>query len=248
MLPTIQISQGHEPALTPADAYIVIDVIRAFTTTHIAFENGAERILLAGQVEEAFALKRAHPSAILAGERDALKIEGFDLGNSPAACADVDFSAKTMILTTTNGVRATLHALKSAAPQGAPVLVTGFASAPASARFMRKMLEESEQTQELRVHLIASHPSGDEDLACAEFIRAHILREDRIDGAAIAARIRNSHAAQKFLDPQRPRFNPRDIDFCAALRSANFAMRAVAHPTGPRIIKVTQPPTPSYLP
>ena len=89
MPPTIdiQISQGHEPPLDRADAYIVIDVIRAFTTTHVAFDNGAARVLLAGEVDEAFALKRTHPDAVLAGERGAIKIEGFDLGNSPAACA-----------------------------------------------------------------------------------------------------------------------------------------------------------------
>lgn len=243
-----QISQGHEPPLSPADVYIVIDVIRAFTTTQIAFEQGAERILLARHVEDAFALKHTHPDAILAGERDAIKIDGFDLGNSPAACAQVNFDGRTMILTTTNGVRATLHALKSAAPQSAPVLVTGFANALASARFVREKSREANGTHRLRVHLIASHPTGDEDLACAEFIRAHLLDAAQIDAAQVSERIRKSHAAQKFLDPKRPKFNPRDIDFCAETRPQSFAMLAVAHPTGPRIIKVTPPSAPPLLP
>lgn len=232
----IQISQGHEPPLDAADAYIVIDVIRAFTTTQIAFDNGAARVLLAGEVDEAFALKRAHPDAILAGERDAIKIDGFDLGNSPAACATIDFAGRTMILTTTNGVRATLHALKSAAPQGAPVLVTGFSNALASARYVRELQAQGRVTQKMRVHLVASHPTGTEDMACAEFIRAQILGEAGPDTAQVTERIRKSDAAQKFLDPERPAFDARDIDFCAAMGPEKFAMLAQPHPTGPRII------------
>lgn len=232
----IQISQGHEPSLPPADAYIVIDVIRAFTTTQVAFDRGAERILLAAQIDDAFALKRANPSAILAGERDALKLEGFDLGNSPAACAEVELDARTLILTTTNGVRATLHALKSAAPHGAPVLVTGFSNALASARFLREKSLAAGSAQKTRVHLIASHPTGDEDLACAEFLRGWLLDDESLDVASVVERIRKSHAAQKFLDPARPKFDPRDIDFCAEARPENFVMLAVAHEAGPQII------------
>jgi 2-phosphosulfolactate phosphatase len=233
----LHIWQGHEPQLRAADLYIVIDVIRAFTTTQIAFERGASQVLLAGRVDEAFALKRAHPDFLLAGERDALKIEGFDLGNSPHACSRIDFRGRGMILTTTNGVRATLHALqfaqKYAVDQPSPVLVTGYGNAEASAIYARELLSAQSAS---RIDIIASHPTGDDDLACAEFIRDCILQTEFIDHAQISRRIRACQSAQKFLDPARPHYDPRDVEFCAASRPHNFAMLAVEQESGPVVL------------
>lgn len=237
----VQIWQGHEPAVTEAAAFVVIDVIRAFSTTQIAFEQGASHIFLARRVEEARALKLQHPQDILAGERKALKLEGFDLGNSPFGCAQLDLAGRGMILTTTNGVRATLHAMQFAPAEEASVFVSGFGSAEATARAVRHALATHPQRaqapgQKLRVHIIASHPTGDEDLACAEFIRDRILMHDAIEPGAVTARILASEAAQKFLDPARPEYERRDLDYCAHLRPATFAMRALAHPTAPMLI------------
>lgn len=238
----VQIWQGHEPALSEAAAFVVIDVIRAFSTTQIAFEQGASHIFLARRVEDARALKLQHPLDVLAGERKALKIEGFDLGNSPFWCAQMDLSGRGMILTTTNGVRATLHAMQFAPAEQAAVFVSGFGSAEATAQAVRHALSthparaQTAPGQKLRVHIIASHPSGDEDLACAEFIRDRILIQDAAEPAAVTRRILASDAAQKFLDPARPEYERRDLDYCAHLRPATFAMRALANPIAPMLI------------
>ncbi|MFP4600699.1 MAG: 2-phosphosulfolactate phosphatase [Persicimonas sp.] len=221
----IRIFQGHAPELPPSDVNIVIDVIRAFTTTHIAFENGVEKIVLAGEVAEARALAADHPDYVLAGERDALEIDGFDMGNSPHACAQRDLQGRTMILTTTNGVRATLHAIQSM--DDGRVFVTGFSNAARTAAYVRGLARPA---QTLRINLIASNPTDDDDRACAEFIRDRLLEDkpaaEAVGSDAVIRRIRECEAAQKFLNPARPEYDRRDVECCMTPRRSDFVMEA----------------------
>ena len=51
------------------------------------------------------------PTRLLAGERGGLKIDGFDLGNSPCGVhRSAPVGGKTVVMTTTNGTKALLHA------------------------------------------------------------------------------------------------------------------------------------------
>jgi 2-phosphosulfolactate phosphatase len=226
MIVKISIFQGHEPDLPQADINVVIDVIRAFTTTHVAFERGVDEVLLAGEVDEAFALKERFGDYVLAGERDAIKVEGFDLGNSPYECTQIDLAGRSMILSTTNGVRATLHALRSVA--GAQVLVTGFTNAAQTADHIRHLGADGAAS---RINLIASNPTGDDDLACAEYIRDRILpvqdrKVDGVDEHQVTRRIRECDSAQKFLDPERKKYDRRDVEICMTPRQSDFVMHA----------------------
>src|SRR5258708_29198022 len=63
---------------------IVIDVIRAFTVAAYAFAGGASRLWLVRTTDEAFALRRREPGALLAGEIGGGLIPGFELNKSPA--------------------------------------------------------------------------------------------------------------------------------------------------------------------
>jgi 2-phosphosulfolactate phosphatase len=219
MIMNIETLQGHSPSLPPSDANIVIDVIRAFTTTHEAFLQGAREVLLAKEIDQAFALKKKHPDYLLAGERHSIKVEGFDLGNSPHECSQIDFSNRAMILTTSHGVQATMHALHEGL-----VLVTGYSNAQTTAEFLGRQVETNKIS---RINLLASHPTGDEDLACAEFLRDRLLDRYSMSHAEVQRRIRGSEAAQKFLDPTQPNFDTRDIERCARPRAASFVMEVV---------------------
>ena len=95
-------------AFTPAEAAaaptgIVIDVLRATSTIAQALAAGYERVLCVAEIEQARTLRAEHPDSIVAGERDAIKIEGFDVGASPREFLEP--AAKTLILSTTNGTR-----------------------------------------------------------------------------------------------------------------------------------------------
>ena len=87
---------------------IVIDVIRATTTMCQALASGYERVFCTAEVEEARALREGLGEGVLGGERNAVRIPGFDLGNSPREYLEP--AGKTLIISTTNGTRAVVSA------------------------------------------------------------------------------------------------------------------------------------------
>ena len=87
---------------------LVIDVIRATSTICQAVAAGYERVFCTGEVDEARALRGRLGEGVLGGERDAVRIPGFDLGNSPREY--VEPQSSTLVLSTTNGTRAVVTA------------------------------------------------------------------------------------------------------------------------------------------
>ena len=87
---------------------IVIDVIRATSTICQALASGFERVFCAAEIDEARALRDVLGDGVLGGERKAVRIPGFDLGNSPREYLEP--VAKTLVLSTTNGTRAVVAA------------------------------------------------------------------------------------------------------------------------------------------
>src|SRR6266480_4514006 len=105
-------------AFTPAEAgpahvAVVVDVMRATSTIAQALASGYRRVLCCREIDDARALRRQlGDEAVVGGERDAVQIEGFDLGASPREYLEP--RAETAILTTTNGTRSTLAAAANA--------------------------------------------------------------------------------------------------------------------------------------
>ncbi len=100
-------------AFTPDEAAsaptgIVIDVIRATSTICQALSSGYERVYCAAEVDEALSLRGEMPEITLGGERLAVRIEGFDLGNSPREY--IEPRSALLGISTTNGTRAIVTA------------------------------------------------------------------------------------------------------------------------------------------
>jgi 2-phosphosulfolactate phosphatase len=91
----------------PAAVGIVVDVLRATSTITQALASGYERVLCCSEIEDALALRAELPDSLLGGERNAVRVEGFDAGASPREFLEV--RARTLILSTTNGTRAILE-------------------------------------------------------------------------------------------------------------------------------------------
>lgn len=87
---------------------IVIDVLRCTSCIITALNNGADSITVFVGVEEArsYAQTLGRENCILGGERHALPIEGYDVGNSPLQYDRTRVAGKTVIMSTTNGARA----------------------------------------------------------------------------------------------------------------------------------------------
>jgi 2-phosphosulfolactate phosphatase len=85
---------------------VVIDVLRATSTIATALSSGAAGVEPTGTLDEARARAQAS-GALLGGEREGLRPEGFDLGNSPRDY-DARCAGRGVVLSTTNGTQAVL--------------------------------------------------------------------------------------------------------------------------------------------
>lgn len=112
-------------ALTPLEiekkeiadkAVVVIDVLRATTTMIVGLENGCKAFIPVATVEEAKKLvaEPENSDFLLGGERRALPLEGFHLGNSPRDYIPEKVRDKVVVMTTTNGTNALIAAQKAA--------------------------------------------------------------------------------------------------------------------------------------
>lgn len=94
---------------------VIVDILRASTTITHGLANGADKIIPCGTVEQAREVKAADVSGntLLGGERGGVKIDGFDLSNSPADYSTDRVQNKTIGFTTTNGTNALLKAAQA---------------------------------------------------------------------------------------------------------------------------------------
>jgi 2-phosphosulfolactate phosphatase len=85
---------------------VVIDALRATTVIATLFEQHCPRVYVAASHESARTFARAH-GYVLCGETEGYRVPDFDYGNSPVEFAQIDFTDKPVVLSTTNGTKAT---------------------------------------------------------------------------------------------------------------------------------------------
>lgn len=194
---------------------VVVDVMRAYTVAAWAFARGAEKIVLAGSLDEALALKAQHPDWIAL--KDGPPAPGFDAVNSPGLLRSADLGGRTVVQKTTAG---TVGAL--AVKEAGLVLCAGFVVAEATARLLRARGSDS-------VTFVVTGEDGqaDEDLACAQYIAG---RADgtATDAAAFLRRGAASRAATELTDGVRQGVHPDDVELCLELDRFPFAMVATS--------------------
>jgi 2-phosphosulfolactate phosphatase len=199
-------------AFTPAETVrapvaVVVDVLRATSTIVQALASGYRRVLCCAEIDEARKLRERLGEGVLAGERLAQAIPGFDLGNSPAEF--VEPRGETVILTTTNGTRA----IVAAAAGAETVLVGSLLNLAAVADAVREAGAD--------VEVVCAGVDGRftlDDAYCAGRTAA-LLGGERSDAAEAAVRLAGSFAsAEEGLQAAE---NPRqealgdDLAWCA---------------------------------
>ncbi|MBM7856063.1 2-phosphosulfolactate phosphatase [Desulfohalotomaculum tongense] len=110
---------GLKKLKTSYTAAVVLDILRATTTITTALENGCRGVIPVSGVDEARQLAGSNPNLLLGGERSAVKVPGFHLGNSPLEYSAGTVRGKVVVLTTTNGT----GAIKLAAQKAGTVLI-----------------------------------------------------------------------------------------------------------------------------
>jgi 2-phosphosulfolactate phosphatase len=124
---------------------VVLDVLRATTMMVHALSAGCTSVVPCGEIDEARRRAAEFPpgEALLAGERQGLPIDGFDLGNSPRSCTPDVCRGKTLVMTTTNGTRAILASLEAER-----VLIGAFPNFAATAQLLH--------ADERRIHVVCA--------------------------------------------------------------------------------------------
>jgi 2-phosphosulfolactate phosphatase len=197
----------------------VIDVLRATTCIATALHVGAREVVPVAEPDDAFTVRaaRAAGTTLLAGERDAVRIPGFDLGNSPLEYDTQRVADRTIVLTTTNGSRALLAAAEVSGAVYAGALVNAAALAPVLRAAVRG-------GQDLAFVCAGSEGTYSlEDTFCAAWLARLTLarwpsaRAIEIDDATRAAAL----VERKYRGDTDALF--RDARHAATLRAAGFA-------------------------
>lgn len=196
------------------DTAIVIDVLRAFTTSAFAFSLGACEIALVSSIEDAFKLKARLPQALIMGEDRGHPIEGFDFGNSPTLLLGQDLTGKTLIQRTSAGTQGVVRS------RAHNILATGLCTVSATIRLARRLRPESITLVQTGV---LADGWGDEDVACADLIESWISGGS-IDIDEIKARVRDSYDGKLFTTPDHIAFPFADLDAALEIDRFDFAM------------------------
>lgn len=123
------------PALFPLFAdpeaiVVVVDVLRATSAICTAIHHGVECMIPVAGLDEAKRYK--DQGYLVAAERNAIKQEGFDFGNSPFHYMTPEVKGKTIVISTTNGTQAI-----EAAKGSAVIAIGSFLNLTALAEWIR---------------------------------------------------------------------------------------------------------------
>jgi 2-phosphosulfolactate phosphatase len=155
---------------------VVIDCLRATSTIATALAAGAREVIPCLEVDEA--RKRAaefpHGSVVLGGERDGIRIEGFDFGNSPSEYTPETVGGRTIVFTTTNGTRAMMRCRDSRR-----IVIAALVNRRAVVELLK---------DETEIHIVCAGTRG------------KITREDALTAGAIASPLTKSGSDWQWND------------------------------------------------
>ena len=195
---------------------VIIDVFRAFSVACYACAGGAARVIPVGEIAEALRLKSEHEGYLIAGERHARKLEGFDFGNSPTEIERADLVGKTLVHTTHAGTQGLVNAVHAD-----EVLTGSLVNAAAIVRYIQQhrpaVVSLVRMGHEARVRC-------EEDDLCAELLAAR-RRGESFDTSSVRERLRTAPAAAKFFDPAATWAPARDFELCTEVDRFDFVLR-----------------------
>jgi 2-phosphosulfolactate phosphatase len=154
---------------------VVIDVLRAFTCSALMFHYGIEKLVLVRTPQEALAIRAKDGCYLVAGEVKGIKVDGFDLGNSPKDIVELGekfFRGRKVVLRSSAGTQGVLAA--GATARG--VILGSYLTASAIAKYLCAM--DKNDRNDLLVTVLAmgfqATQKSVEDELCGDYIE-HLL-------------------------------------------------------------------------
>ncbi len=191
---------------------VIIDVFRAFSLENYLYDMGVKLIRPIGSVEEAFKLKETTPNSLLFGERNGIKVEGFDFGNSPSSVTPEIAKGKTILHTTSAGTQGVVNAKNATR-----ILAGSLVNARAIAEYII-------ETQPEVVSLVCMGWNAEElaaeDELCAEYIKSILDGEELTDMDARVADLQ-FHGGEHFFNPETQEIFP-EPDFWLCIKYDRF--------------------------
>jgi 2-phosphosulfolactate phosphatase len=186
---------------------VVIDVLRAFTCSALMFRYGIRDLALVRSPDEALAFRAADPDYLVAGEVKGRRVEGFDIGNSPADIVtkgESYFNGRRVAARSSAGTQGVL----AAAPRANQLILGSYLTAAATAAYIRDSarVHALVHGEDVAVTLLAMGFEGVrpsiEDERCADYLE-HLLTGtpydhlrtlwDCLHDPEIAASLRGEH-------------------------------------------------------
>ena len=171
---------------------VMADILRASTTITHALNNGATKVIPCATVEEALQIRQQHAGdcVLLGGERGGVKIDGFDLSNSPDDYDRPTVASKVIGFTTTNGTKALLRSNKATC-----VLIGCFANLSRVVEFLVQ--------RKLPVHVVCAGTNGEitgEDVLFAGAVVERLIKQNPSTKICDSARIALNHWQREVTD------------------------------------------------
>jgi len=161
---------------------------------------------------------------VLAGERHARKLPGFDIGNSPTEIRATDLRGRVLVHTTHAGTQGLMNA------SGADEVLTGaFVNISAVCRYLQARAPA--QVSLVRMGHEARERCAEDDLY-AQCLRLMLLGEPA-PLAEVRERLREAPAAAKFFDPACDWAPRDDFDYCTDVDRFDFVLRLRRPPGEP---------------
>jgi len=151
---------------------VVIDVLRAFSCSALMFHYGVRDLALVRTPQEALAFRDRDPDYLVAGEVKGVKVERFDLGNSPAdivAKGEAFFRNRRVAVRSSAGTQGVL----AAAANAEQVILGSYMTADAIARYVRTTGGDDAVVTIVAMGFEGITPSV-EDERCGDYIE-HLL-------------------------------------------------------------------------
>jgi len=180
---------------------VIIDVFRAFSVECYLYSLGAMLVRPVGTIDEAKKLHKHIPDSILVGERQGIRCEGFDFGNSPSSLTEDRVRGRVAIHTTSAGTQGIVNA-----PGASEILTGSLVNARAIADYI--LSRDPEKVSLVAMGLAGARPAEEDEL-CAEYIQALLIRgtdlpsEQALPGFEARRQALRNFDGKRFFDPSR---------------------------------------------
>ena len=197
---------------------VVVDVLRAFTTTAYAFARGARQITMVSTVDEAFELRQQDPELLLMGEVNGYPVDGFDLPNSPSVIDRLDLEGRRLVMRSTAGTQGVV-----AAVDASEIFVASLSVGAATARALAA--SHPDQVTFINTGRNANR-GGEEDVACSDYI-VRLMKKLPPQQDEIEQRLRGSGAAKRFTGSADSDLPAADLEYASRFDTFSFVMKIV---------------------